>query len=322
MRSIWNRSRSPSEMGPRDYQAGTREALVHLSDGFCYFPDCERPVVEFVDGAPVMALEIAHISAANDGGPFFDGEMTDDERRHFDNLILLCKPHHTLVDKREPASFPPEVRRRWKADREKGLPFEYRSMLQALTAAGVGDAIEKALIDQQARGPLLAIEIAVAFEAPNGQIFSLPFFDFQKALDDNRTIDGQTLAVVATARNLGGQSVDVESWNLEFGPQEGALIGANHYATQSVPQRIKPGSLVRWRWRLDVIASVIRSAHEDGRAVFDLNAEVILANGTQARSEVVGVEHVPMWDIDMADKLDEARELWSIETGNEGEQSH
>lgn len=86
-------------MKSRDYLAGTQEALVHLSDGFCYYPGCDRAVIEFVDGHPMMAVEISHIHAASPGGPYYDTSMSDEDRRHFDNLILLCKPHHTLVDK-------------------------------------------------------------------------------------------------------------------------------------------------------------------------------------------------------------------------------
>ena len=46
--------------------------------------------------------------------------MTDDERRAFANLILLCKPCHTLVDKARPADYSVERLEAWKRQREGG----------------------------------------------------------------------------------------------------------------------------------------------------------------------------------------------------------
>lgn len=46
--------------------------------------------------------------------------MTDDDRRSFNNLILLCKPHHELVDKRHADRYTAEDLEGWKASREGG----------------------------------------------------------------------------------------------------------------------------------------------------------------------------------------------------------
>jgi hypothetical protein len=45
--------------------------------------------------------------------------MPHEERRSFANLILLCHPHHVIVDKRRPQDYPPETLQAWKAEREK-----------------------------------------------------------------------------------------------------------------------------------------------------------------------------------------------------------
>ncbi len=44
--------------------------------------------------------------------------MTDDERRAFANLVLLCKPCHDLVDKVHPQEYPTTRLEAWKHDRE------------------------------------------------------------------------------------------------------------------------------------------------------------------------------------------------------------
>jgi hypothetical protein len=44
--------------------------------------------------------------------------MTEEERRAFTNLILLCHPHHTIVDRLRPQDFPVLTLQKWKASRE------------------------------------------------------------------------------------------------------------------------------------------------------------------------------------------------------------
>ena len=44
--------------------------------------------------------------------------MTEEERKAFTNLILLCHPHHTIVDKLRPQDFSIPTLQKWKAMRE------------------------------------------------------------------------------------------------------------------------------------------------------------------------------------------------------------
>jgi hypothetical protein len=48
--------------------------------------------------------------------------MTDDDRRGFDNLVLLCDEHHVMIDNKENESlYPVSVLKRWKNDHEKKI---------------------------------------------------------------------------------------------------------------------------------------------------------------------------------------------------------
>lgn len=132
--------------GPRDYSAGTRTALVALSQGTCYFPSCITPIIEFIEGEPYVNYQIAHICDAKPGNRYVE-DMTDDERRSFDNLVLLCKPHHTLVDKTHPERFSISDLRQWKAEREgdaveslKGLRGLTEARLEELMTAAVAES--------------------------------------------------------------------------------------------------------------------------------------------------------------------------------------
>ena len=82
--------------GPRDYTKETLTKLNRLSLNKCYNPKCNAPLVS-LDNTTNLG-NVAHICAASVQGPRFDPNMSDDERRHFDNLILLCSDCHKIVD--------------------------------------------------------------------------------------------------------------------------------------------------------------------------------------------------------------------------------
>jgi hypothetical protein len=102
---------------PRGYSAGTRAALAQLSRGSCYNPECTRSIIRFVDGEPYVDYQIAHIRDARPGNRYA-AAMTDDDRRSFANLVLLCKPCHTLVDNAHPEDYSIERLDAWKRKRE------------------------------------------------------------------------------------------------------------------------------------------------------------------------------------------------------------
>lgn len=76
----------------------SRRTIRHLfgvSGGRCYFPGCEHRDLE--DGTPV--LQIARICATASGGARYHRELPLSAAAKPENLILLCPPHHILVDK-------------------------------------------------------------------------------------------------------------------------------------------------------------------------------------------------------------------------------
>lgn len=77
----------------------TLRRLFALSGNRCAFPKCTVAMV--VEGVNVG--EVCHIKAARSGGPRHDADQSDEDRHGFDNLILLCGVHHTVVDDDETA---------------------------------------------------------------------------------------------------------------------------------------------------------------------------------------------------------------------------
>jgi hypothetical protein len=94
----------------------TIKKLFAWSGNQCAMPDCKN---ELVDDFGTMLGKIAHIHAANKGGARFEASLDEEARRAFENLFLVCGPHHDIIDdpKRE-AEFPADLLREHKRQHE------------------------------------------------------------------------------------------------------------------------------------------------------------------------------------------------------------
>lgn len=93
----------------------TKLRLFAASGGYCQNPDCNIALFESIDENEFHIAEMAHIFSASDEGPRADNKMTEEDRGHFDNLILLCPTCHTKIDKAE-SSYPDKKIILWKQD--------------------------------------------------------------------------------------------------------------------------------------------------------------------------------------------------------------
>lgn len=73
----------------------TIKRLFAVSGNSCAFPDCQNPIVE---ESGTVTGEIAHICSASPKGPRYEPSQSETERNGFNNLILLCSRHHTIID--------------------------------------------------------------------------------------------------------------------------------------------------------------------------------------------------------------------------------
>lgn len=74
----------------------TVRRLFALSHNHCAFPSC--PVEIATNDSAVLKAAVCHIEAAEVEGERFNLSMTNEERRHYDNLIVLCPTHHSETD--------------------------------------------------------------------------------------------------------------------------------------------------------------------------------------------------------------------------------
>ena len=69
--------------------------LYAKSGNQCAFPGCKETL--FDEGGTNLS-NICHIEAAEKGGQRYNEDSTEDQRRSYDNLILLCHKHHKIID--------------------------------------------------------------------------------------------------------------------------------------------------------------------------------------------------------------------------------
>lgn len=101
----------------RQYKPSTIRRLDTLSNNECANPECFNKLIAR-DGHTIVS-KICHIEAASKNGPRFNPNMTDDERRHFDNLILLCDECHSIIDNKEnELKYTVEKLKEWKRNHE------------------------------------------------------------------------------------------------------------------------------------------------------------------------------------------------------------
>jgi hypothetical protein len=99
-----------------DPTPSTVKKLFAYSGNQCAVPDCQE---QLVDASGAMLGKVAHICAAEKGGPRFDVDMSNEDRRAFENLLLVCGKHHDIIDHQpNVTTYTVEVLRKYKADHE------------------------------------------------------------------------------------------------------------------------------------------------------------------------------------------------------------
>lgn len=102
--------------------------LFALSGNRCSIPGCAQPLI---DPSGTLLGKVAHIHAAEAGGPRFDPSMTNEQRRSFVNLMIVCGRHHDVIDdKANEADFSAARLKKIKADHEAWFRRAERQLLE------------------------------------------------------------------------------------------------------------------------------------------------------------------------------------------------
>ncbi|MDD3926728.1 MAG: hypothetical protein PHT33_08740 [bacterium] len=108
----------------RQYKPTTIKRLHALSGNQCAAPHCTKPLI--ARDEITIVSKICHIEAASPEGLRWNPDMDDEQRRHFDNLILLCDECHSMVDNKEnEAIYTVSLLKQWKRDHEATRTYTY-----------------------------------------------------------------------------------------------------------------------------------------------------------------------------------------------------
>ncbi len=95
--------------------------LWSAAGGRCAFPGCWERLCyhEAEEAAPYTLGEMAHICGERPEANRHDANQTNVQRDDYQNLILLCPTHHTLIDRKEnEAVYTIEILREMRAEHE------------------------------------------------------------------------------------------------------------------------------------------------------------------------------------------------------------
>lgn len=103
----------------RKYPQKDLKLLWGRSAGRCAFPGCQTLCTASASGTDpdVVLGEIAHIVAHGNDGPRADPLFPNDEKDKYENWILLCPNHHSLVDG-QPNTYTVSDLQSWRFDHE------------------------------------------------------------------------------------------------------------------------------------------------------------------------------------------------------------
>lgn len=214
----------------------TQRRLFAASAGYCQNPSCTNQLFIEICGESFHIAEMAHVFAANDGGPRSNSSLSKAERGSFDNLIVLCANCHTAVDK-SPTAFPDAMMLHWKREHSNKIA----SLFGAKTLGArihVREAIEPLLAQNHATfsqyGPHIAESLnpeSGAAETWKRKMLTIIIPTNRRILaivDANRTLLRQD--EMATVERFRQHVDDIESFHIEGVKQDASQFPHNFHS--------------------------------------------------------------------------------------------
>ncbi len=91
-------------------------ALFARSGNQCAFPGCTQSLISSNNK---FIAQLCHIEAASPGGERYNPNQTDEERRAYENLVLMCYPHH--IETNDVESYPVDTLKNMKNSHESNF---------------------------------------------------------------------------------------------------------------------------------------------------------------------------------------------------------
>ncbi|MBI2474855.1 hypothetical protein HYV69_00290 [Candidatus Uhrbacteria bacterium] len=123
-------------MSTRDeFDKNTVEAIGKRASYICSNPDCKNltlcPSAENEDKF-IYIGKAAHITAAAEGGPRYDSNLTSEQRKSTNNGIFLCSNCADMIDKNNGIDFSVDQLKQWKKEHEEWATQNLNKSLNSL----------------------------------------------------------------------------------------------------------------------------------------------------------------------------------------------
>jgi hypothetical protein len=245
--------------------------------------------VKFVADEPVINVEIAHIRGEKLGAARYEEAMSSDERRAFANLMLMCVPHHKVIDRLHPDDYPVALLEQWKRDREG----QAAATLTGITEDRLAELIEAAV---RAVGVERRVDVElVPGIAMQKQTFTIPGPEPDGFFDLYRDIGIPALLIVA--RNPTLIDAVVSSHAVRLLPA-GAAVIIPDTPYEALPATLPAGHSVTWAYPLSAFYLPVLGLRKTDHEVSSLRAEVTLATSEEWASAEIPL--APLGRLDRA----------------------
>lgn len=130
----------------------TLKRLYTLSSNACAFPGCTIKVVE----AGVLVGETCHIRGEKPTSARYDSTQSDAERHGFENLVVMCGGHHTVIDTDAQA---------WTVERLISLKKRHEAYAETRPALEVSESLLDEILAKLAKGAAVGVGAGVGLAA-------------------------------------------------------------------------------------------------------------------------------------------------------------
>ncbi len=105
-----------------DFDSKTVEVLAKRASFICSYPNCRCLTLSASDADQMKFIyngKAAHITAAAEGGPRYNKNLTPQQRSDISNGIFLCSNCAEMIDKNKGIDFPEPMLVQWKSEHEE-----------------------------------------------------------------------------------------------------------------------------------------------------------------------------------------------------------
>ena len=158
--------------------SSTSRALLAKSGNVCAFPGCPH---ELITDDNLFVADVCHIEAANPRGARYNPSSRNEDRRSYNNLMILCHAHHRRIDS-DPKTYTVERLSQMKIEHEslvRDTVFEANASVVSQVEQSM-ESYWTALAKRQEKHPVPELAVNVKPAATGAEVFSALPDQFQR----------------------------------------------------------------------------------------------------------------------------------------------